>query len=218
MPKKKTDKKAPKKRTVRQQTKKTKQQQLKQNVHVNVQSSGSGGGGGSSLPQSFQQKPYGENVKIENLLSEISKKIEMQPKREIIQQPKREILTKEMGTSPIDIQENKNNESLLEKVSGKKRSEYVRGPIERTIAKEVALSGGTREQAIETIIQLNKDGVNLQKRYEKLKPTEIAAAEEFIQREINPFHPFYQEPQANEPMDLSGIDYLQEEYNSPFAK
>ena len=60
---------------------KQKQKQVvKQNVKVNVQSSGGSGGGGSgspfpqSVPQPFTDKS-GENVKLQSLLEQISKKI-----------------------------------------------------------------------------------------------------------------------------------------------
>lgn len=54
---------------------KQKQKQIvKQNVKVTVQSSGGSGGGGSSMPQPFIDKS-GENVRLQSILEQISRKI-----------------------------------------------------------------------------------------------------------------------------------------------
>lgn len=66
--KKKVDKrKKPKQKQKQKQT-------VKQNVKVTVQSSGGSGGGGSSMPQPFMDR-NGENVRLQNLVEQIARRI-----------------------------------------------------------------------------------------------------------------------------------------------
>jgi len=69
--KKKVDKrKKPKQKQKQKQT-------VKQNVKVTVQSSGGSGGGGSSMPQGFTDRS-GENVRLQNLVEQIARRIPAQ--------------------------------------------------------------------------------------------------------------------------------------------
>lgn len=191
-------------------SRKSKTTTTKQNVHVNVQSSGGSGGGGSAIPAPFAQKNYGENVRIENLLSELSKHIISKKNEVPIQKYEEPVQKKDIGTSPIDVHEDKNNKSILEQIR-----EYK--PQRRMIDKELARGGGSYEEARQRLIDAKNKGENIYNQLKDVSDMDAARAGEFAKRSQEQI--FYNEEQVNEPLTGTGIEYIDlPEYNSPFGR